>query len=484
MTTARDWRAESWSIGVFKLRTIYATSALAAVSLAAALALLIPSARGAPPCPLVASLNPDGIPSDVCPHTAQTLQAFHDMAWQTFKMLVWPAAAGARGVPDTARAVTDMSGPRVFETYKADWETLLAHSAQPLDWNNYPSTVSACSNNPPLTPGVPVLASLHEFGNVREPDFAGLTHVLIAQNGSLVRYAAGFDPLEFKLIRDNQLYITPNLPPLGDGPPSTKTRAPNDAIIIKSAWISMTPPPPNPITFFTRQAWLQDPVTLTCTLTEVGLVGLHIVHKTQSSPQWIWASFEHVQNAPTRGVPLSPPYMFNDGTSTPMPSSPPLNARIPLPGGVVPPPFNVERLRAIANNTKAVNASWQGLLNVVGSVWANYELVLTEWPGIPSNPTRTGLQAEPTPPCLANPNTNLANAVIETFIQPSIACTQPTTCMGCHGRARTSDFVWTLPLNKNGQEEERVFLKYRFVGLSILRAITGWSEREKDHDRR
>src|SRR5208337_4099875 len=31
---------------------------------------------------------------------------------------------------------------------------------------------------------------------------------------------------------------------------------------------------------------------------DVGLVGMHIAMKTESSPEWIWATFEHIDNAP------------------------------------------------------------------------------------------------------------------------------------------------------------------------------------------
>ena len=32
----------------------------------------------------------------------------------------------------------------------------------------------------------------------------------------------------------------------------------------------------------------------------MGLTGLHIIHKTKNSPQFIWATFEHVNNAPNK----------------------------------------------------------------------------------------------------------------------------------------------------------------------------------------
>src|SRR5207302_4222192 len=35
-----------------------------------------------------------------------------------------------------------------------------------------------------------------------------------------------------------------------------------------------------------------------CLERTLGLVGIHIVHKTTSRPQWIWTSFEHKDNVP------------------------------------------------------------------------------------------------------------------------------------------------------------------------------------------
>ena len=35
-----------------------------------------------------------------------------------------------------------------------------------------------------------------------------------------------------------------------------------------------------------------------CTQRTMGLVGLHIVSKTPARPQWIWSTFEQVDNVP------------------------------------------------------------------------------------------------------------------------------------------------------------------------------------------
>jgi len=43
----------------------------------------------------------------------------------------------------------------------------------------------------------------------------------------------------------------------------------------------------------------------------VGLVGLHIAYKTPKRPNWIWMSFEHVDNTERGPDGISPP-SFND----------------------------------------------------------------------------------------------------------------------------------------------------------------------------
>jgi hypothetical protein len=419
----------------------------------AAILFAVAPAVGAPPlCSSPPSSAPERIPTDFCGDRGQGLATFAPMAWQTFKMLVWPAATSAggasvRGVADTSRPLSDMTGPRVFETFKSDWETFLDQAVQPQPWNEYPSTAFVCANQPPLqiSPGTLVLGSLNEFGNVTEPSFAGVTFVLIGQNGKLVRYLAAYDQNVFDLIRTNGLYKDPPSPSTSQ--PAAGATAPDGAMTVKSAWIEMEGLSADPATFYTRKALLQDPATHLCKETTVGLVGLHIVHKTKLNPQWIWASFEHVKNAPLRGDPAAPGFTFNDGTGKQMLETPPKEAQNPMkPGWTIPKPYNVERLKPIAPDAASVNADWRAAL--AGTVWANYELVLAQWPGVGPDPGRSGLEAKPNPPCFEADQSNLANTTMETFLQSSASCTSSTTCMGCHNQARSSDFVWGIPLNK------------------------------------
>jgi hypothetical protein len=205
--------------------------------------------------------------------------------------------------------------------------------------------------------------------------------------------------------------------------------------------------------YYTRLAWLLDPISSQCSKTPVpvGLVGLHIVQKTPSSPQWIWSTFEQVDNVPPPDyVPSVPPakptrtFTFNDGTGTPMPGSPPAdlvwsnarNATAP------PPPVNIQRLKPINSSTVNTNGIWQSTLKAAGSVWQFYQLTMTQWPvpgHTPTNPATPGF----TTPAQGGVTSAFANTSLETWDQNNIR----TGCMNCHNSTQSNDFLWSLQMN-------------------------------------
>jgi len=440
------------------------------VALSAALApilMVVSPVRSAPPatlCTPAPSAMPGPIPVDAVPCNSVTPQtdAFASLSWQIFKMIVWPVAKSPtgepiRGVPDTLRALSDMQGPRVFETYKADWETFLPAAAPPLDWPQYTATASACRNKPAIAPGTLVLSALSEFGNVQEQ--AGnnqhgqpITNILVAQNGKLARYLVGFDKNEFDLIRTNGLYNSINLPKL-DTPPGPTADAPNGTIIVKSAWIELDGLAVPRESFYHRRALVQDTVTLDCMEAEVGLVGLHIRYKTPERPQWVWASFEHIRNVPPQAgaaEPLRQPaaYTFNDGTGAPMPLQPPPATLIGSPDfSPHAPPFNVELAKPIPQAIQDINGQWQTAL--AGTVWANYRLMIVEWPAVGGSPKLNAFQSVPEPPSITDPTSNMLNTTLETFIQKAVGPNEGLifTCMGCHNAAQGLDYTFTIVLD-------------------------------------
>jgi hypothetical protein len=322
------------------------------------------------------------VPDDVCLPRHQPLPEriplayFDDHAWRSFIAVVWPALDGERGVPDP-RGVIETAAPRdtipdgpsvVFETYKADWETFRFDGQKPAQWkdwqrDNWSSAQLQCIPDrdavarpkaydfflmPSAADYRPVEPNPHYglFDNVVK--FTGKPGtVLVAQNGSLVRYLAAYNEIEFNQILVRKWYLLDELPPKKDA-----VEFLDGSMSVKSAWIDMGRLDESgthlvsgytvayPETFHRRKAWLYDPFTGHCAQHVVGLVGLHIVHKTPTQHEWIWASFEHVNNVPDRSslatlppgstgsrcasAPSNPSYYtFNDGSLTSMQGQPP-----------------------------------------------------------------------------------------------------------------------------------------------------------------
>jgi hypothetical protein len=396
-------------------------------------------------CPSPAPIRPGvtispTLPLDACVPSGfggLPIDFFDDFSWRSFVALVWPAAAGQRGVADTGRSVGATDGPLVFETYKSDWEIFQPGGAAPTPWNsNTPS--SPCPNVPSVGFGDLVLASFSKFGNVGQAGTGDLVGPIVAQNGTYVRYLAAVNKVEFDQIHGNKWYLRSNLKGITFAPDTSK----NNPIDIKSSWIVVRNGKPDGARYYTRKAWVFDPETQQCARETVALVGLHIVTKTPSRPQWIWSSFEHIDNVPDGAA---RPLAFNDGSGAAMPARNP----IPFPPPDAPPaPFNIERIKAIASQTRATNSAYQAELARRGvGVWRFYQLVMTQWP-VPGD-----APANPGSPDFTFPgrgaNTAFSNTTMETFDQNNIR----QGCMACHdvvGTVRgadSTDFLWALAMN-------------------------------------
>lgn len=378
--------------------------------------------------PPVASIGPTA-PSDVCVpagFTGNPIAFFDDYSWKVSAALMWPAANNARGQPDAAKTLSD-AGPRVFETFKGSWEVFHKDGSAPTPWNTYDAS-NACSAQ--LEFGDIVLASFSKFSDLGQAGFGSLVGPLVAQNTTYVRYQTAFNQAEFDQLLSQQLYLRKNLPAAG----KSLTFA-NGSIDVKSAWIDMDKIS-HPERFYTRSALVMDPATGNCSRKTVGLVGLHIVQKTATRPQWIWTTFEQVDNVAS-GTPGNTP-TFNDGTSKTMPPVNPYKIDpLTLP---TPPPFNVVRVKPIHPSTQKTNGDYQSLAAIEQSPLRFYQLVMTQWPTTPSAPSIDGTPAH-TFPGAGNDTTAFANTTLETFDQGNIR----TGCMNCHNMTRTqTDFLWTL----------------------------------------
>ena len=385
------------------------------------------------PNPPVPGTSSSRVPMDVCVpdgFPGNPITFFDDYSWKSFIALVWPAQAGHRGVPDTAQTITG-SGPKVFETYKHLWEVFHNDGSAPAAWDTYDNKqFNACGADQAF--GDVVLASFSKFSDLGQAGFGSLLGPVVAQNRTYVRYLTGFNRVEFDPIAQNKWYLRANLP----APPAALT-FPNGAIDVKSAWIDMTGVP-HPERYYTRSALVLDPASGTCSKKSVGLIGLHIVQKTQSRPQWIWSTFEHVDNVPPAEADNPHFLTLNDGTPTAMPASNPYPIDPPI--IPTPAPFNVQRVKPIHSSTELTNAAYRTPLKSAGSVWQFYKLVMTQWPLRPNSPATPGTPPN-TFPGMGSDGTAFANTALESFEQKSIS----TSCMACHNVTRVkTDFVWSL----------------------------------------
>jgi len=394
---------------------------------------------GSPPV----TISPD-LPGDVCIPTGFSglpIAFFDDFSWRSFIALTWTALDGQRGVADKARAYGPISGPLVLETYKNDWEVFQPSSdgksppPAPSSWNSYAGK-SPC--NVQLAFGDVVLAAFSKFANLGEAGFGELVGPLPAQNGTYTRYSVAYDAIEFGQILSQGLYLQANIPVTG-------VSFPDGAVDIKAAWMDMSKVK-DPSRYYTRTAWVQNPFSIppSCSKVTVGLVGLHIVRKTTAAPQWIWSTFEQVDNVPDGADHTQ--FNFNDGSSTPQPASNPN----PFPPNAYPKIFNVERQTPLHSTTNATNAKYQKALSQLGGPWQFYRLVATQWPVPGKTPSNQGDLAHTFPG--SNPTSAFANTTMETFDQKRIQ----TGCMNCHNLdaaqnpnsgPKTTDFLWSLTIN-------------------------------------
>ncbi len=227
-----------------------------------------------------------------------------------------------------------------------------------------------------------------------------------------------------------------------------------------------------------------------CAHVDLGLVAMHIIQKNPQTvpvsnlnPQWFWTTFEHVDNAPLAknacditdpikctAFPQSrcpaellagaPDYSYFDrrypGLVNVVPRPAPngtffWNGTEPYAKNYLTPTNDgghsftgtqIARCWQIYRLTRELNVQWQAKLRSVGSVFANYMLIGTQWGG----------NIEPTFPPPGPPDAApnyLSNTLLETFLQTAWDPKQPFntgSCVTCHGVASfTANKTTTVP---------------------------------------
>ena len=415
------------------------------------LAVFAGTVRSAPvngcPVEVVQNASSPVPPNDVCipeGYTDIPMDYFDDFSWRELVAMVWPAARGRRGEADTAKKVGD-PGPTVFETYKSLWELFHDDGSAPVAFNQYePASVNAC--NAPTSFGDVVIATKSGYDDIGQAGIGELLGPLVAQNGRYVRLQTLYNQVAYDFIVSHKYYVRANLPPVPTPKPDLPViQFPVGSVVLKAAWLDMTGfTDAQKARFYMRMATVKDPNDGRCSQIRMGLVGLHIMVKTPSRPQWIWSSFEQEDAAPPRTFGNPGKFIFNDGNAAhAMPAENPLTL-IPLARQPAT-PFNVTRsaMAPIHPKTELMNMVYQRLLH--GTPWEFYQIATTQWPRLEGNqaapvPATQGGEITTTFPG-AGATSAFANLTMETFDQarPQLGC------MSCHNQARmTVDFLWSL----------------------------------------
>ena len=432
-------------------QTTYGRTRGFAALIAAAMCAFAPLAAQPQPCPRepAPTASVSQVPADVCipdNFTDVATDYFDDYSWRAFVALVWPADRSSRGNADRAKKLAD-AGPRVFETYKPLWEVFHRDGSAPTEgFDTYDSAANnACGTK--IGFGDAVIASFSGLDEIAQFGPGELQGPLAAQNGRYVRTETLYNRTAYEYIVHRKLYLRNALPEIPSPHPATPVISfPNGSVVIKAAWLDLSGfSEEQKKRYYLRAVTLRDANTGKCSAVTMGLVGIHIVQKTPSRPQWIWSTFEHVDNVPPARVGSPGRFAFHDGSNTPAPAENPLQL-VPLAKEPVK-PFNVTRSAESPINPKTAYANLMYERLLKGTVWENYQLVMTQWPrvegeqSIPIPASLNGDASHTFPGLGPASGSAFANVTMETFDQSR----PQLSCMNCHNQARmAADFMWSI----------------------------------------
>ena len=425
-----------------------------------------PAPTGGNPCPL----SPISVSSRIPHDAATTSQAYFDcFAWQEFIGANWDADPRHAGAPDPSVSPSAFGrpmdfAPPVFETYADALDVFLPGAEPPHPWGSVDPSQCAVQHMA-AGPGRRLL----RMSSIVAPGFQGMSGVnqafpgtgpgwLADRDGTIVWYQILMNRDEYDYIARKQYYnadkqlqaITSDQRiDLPEGIPGGTL----GAIEIKAAWL--------PVADSQRQKRyrMQNAVVLDengrCHTVAVGLIALHIIHKTESQPTWVWSTFEQVDNAPDAGATPSSQFVFYRPSCQPSPipascmlgkngaqtsctsNTPP--AYMPdsyfAKGATCPVyPIQVVHDNPMDPAVASINIYAQSLVRAANprSVYQYYRLVNVLWSSNSTDPN-AGASAPVAPVIvygLTPPGSQpVANAVTETYVQNM-------TCLSCHARAK------------------------------------------------
>src|SRR5271166_501555 len=274
---------------------------------------------------------------DIANATAPVQNDFDIFSWRSFVALNWPA--NPDGTPNKGVMIgQEPAERRVWEFYMAPEDVFLSDGSKPT-WHSPKNVLGSfqMTKAPPEIQGT-FLDALH--------------FPVVDQSKNFVVFSIRLNKDEFDHIVDNGLYNKEGQKgstPLGEkfvSFTSGTKDGPVGAIEIKTAWRVFPPDPaPDPkilARYYIRDVVLNIPKENSATgdalkiTVKVGLVGFHIAHKTKNAPQWVWSTFEHVDNL-TAPDGLMPTF-FNPACADCLPNAKPIPKGVSVPADPDEPP--------------------------------------------------------------------------------------------------------------------------------------------------
>lgn len=394
---------------------------------------------------------------------------FDDFSWRSLIALNWPADPARRGTPKSPGqpGVFLKAGsayPTVWDSYREAYELFRFDGRRPVPFGAKEQLAPFCADAPA---GTKVLLMGTKSGTLLQATSQSFSYPLVDQNLNYVYYEIRFNRDQYEFVRggdkvpESWLYIASNLAAAeSKAPISMPVSAPQPyregAVMLKAAWKQLSAPDPR---YYTVPAVVYDPsAKQPCTATVAGLIGFHIAHKVKDFPQWIWSSFEHVDNVPNDDGSNPPgPMTLNNGRANPKTDGgwanrPNSQTLVPKDQRVA---AQVTRLNPIpttpaGHSTVDINTAYRKAL--AGTVWANYQLVITQWPtgATPFQPKGPGV-SYPQGSASPFPVNNAVNTAMETFFQSQgdAMGAGGNSCMQCHYNAGVADYSWSLLLRSH-----------------------------------
>jgi hypothetical protein len=370
---------------------------------------------------------------------------FNHFSWQQFIALNWPAKDSGRGIPDTAKSFGDRAERVVWETWKSLGELYPGDpDPTPSEWDSFATRLSVRLKDeskeykqyplqlkdvdPKAAGKVRLFQSFVRFNDttVNQAGFVGIPNgPLVSRNCNFVRFETRINQHSYEFIRANRFYLKEELDKQKD------VVFPEQSVHVKTAWMVLSQAQVAGGRFHHVRAraivnWSGTVEAPQFELRELdfGLVGMHIVQKTKDQKDWIWSTFEHVDNLQSECSRSSissfqssdPPAEVATTNRAPLDA---LFVGRPFPKSETVTPTEVFRVVPIHPTTDAINASYATHRDIRETRWRHYRLLGTQWP---AKGTRIADSLDN-----RRPN-QLANVTLETY-------SQGRSCLECHSGA-------------------------------------------------